>query len=209
MGIKERRQAEKDARVNLIAESARAVFKKRGFQATTINEIAARAQVSPGIIYHYFKSKSDLFFCLVQPALENLIRDLTKVAKDKSDSPDKKLFRLAQVIYQFYLNHNDTYNLLIRYNDDEYSRQLPEERLVHFKRMMRETMRLCEVVIQEGIDRKMFDNVNPYGGATIFLGAFMGMMQFQENRMKQPGKGDHREESLQYLQIIINGLKKK
>jgi hypothetical protein len=74
---------------------------------------------------------------------------------------------------------------------------------------MRETMRLCEVVIQEGIDRKMFDNVNPYGGATIFLGAFMGMMQFQENRMKQPGKGDHREESLQYLQIIINGLKKK
>ncbi len=51
---KEQRQAE-------LLESAVAVFAERGYQATTMDEIAERAGVSKGMLYIYFKNKEALF----------------------------------------------------------------------------------------------------------------------------------------------------
>lgn len=51
---RERRQAE-------LLESAVALFAERGYQATTMDEIAERAGVSKGTLYLYFKNKEALF----------------------------------------------------------------------------------------------------------------------------------------------------
>lgn len=51
---KEQRQAE-------LLETAVAVFSERGYQATTMDEIAERAGVSKGMLYIYFKNKEALF----------------------------------------------------------------------------------------------------------------------------------------------------
>jgi len=51
---KEQRQAE-------LLETAVAVFAERGYQATTMDEIAERAGVSKGMLYIYFKNKEALF----------------------------------------------------------------------------------------------------------------------------------------------------
>ena len=42
------------------------VFVAKGFEATTMDEIAARAQVAKGTLYHYFSSKADLLEALRQ-----------------------------------------------------------------------------------------------------------------------------------------------
>lgn len=51
---KEKRQAE-------LLETAIEVFAQRGYQATTMDEIAERAGVSKGMLYIYFKNKEALF----------------------------------------------------------------------------------------------------------------------------------------------------
>ncbi len=51
---KEQRQAE-------LLEKAIEVFAERGYQATTMDEIAERAGVSKGMLYIYFKNKEALF----------------------------------------------------------------------------------------------------------------------------------------------------
>lgn len=51
---KEQRQAE-------LLEIAVTVFAERGYQATTMDEIAERAGVSKGMLYIYFKNKEALF----------------------------------------------------------------------------------------------------------------------------------------------------
>ena len=43
-----------------ILEAARACFRARGFRETTIEEICAEARISPGALYRYFGSKSDI-----------------------------------------------------------------------------------------------------------------------------------------------------
>ena len=60
MGIAERRQREKESRIRHIRDSAAAVFFEKGFEAATMEDIAARAEISKAAIYLYFKSKEDL-----------------------------------------------------------------------------------------------------------------------------------------------------
>jgi len=44
-----------------IIAAAEAVFDARGYAATTIDEVAAKASIAKGSVYNYFKSKEDLF----------------------------------------------------------------------------------------------------------------------------------------------------
>jgi AcrR family transcriptional regulator len=44
-----------------IAAAARAEFAQRGFGGATIRSIAARAEVDPALVHHYFGTKMDLF----------------------------------------------------------------------------------------------------------------------------------------------------
>ena len=55
-------QAERsEATVGAIERAARKLFATRGFEATSIDEIAARAGVAKGAVYHHFDSKQELF----------------------------------------------------------------------------------------------------------------------------------------------------
>ena len=46
---------------SVIVEAAGKEFARRGFDATTNKMIAVAAGVAPGLIYHYFDSKLDLY----------------------------------------------------------------------------------------------------------------------------------------------------
>lgn len=45
-----------------------AVFSQKGFQAATLNEIAQKAGVTRGAIYHHFGSKEELYLALLESA---------------------------------------------------------------------------------------------------------------------------------------------
>jgi AcrR family transcriptional regulator len=50
----------------LILDAALALFSHQGFRATSIRDIAAKADVSTGSVYHHFKDKEQLFGTLLQ-----------------------------------------------------------------------------------------------------------------------------------------------
>jgi AcrR family transcriptional regulator len=55
-------QAERRAgTIGAIEEAARKLFAGRGFADTTIDDIAARAGVAKGAVYHHFRSKEEIF----------------------------------------------------------------------------------------------------------------------------------------------------
>lgn len=58
---------EVNERRHQILEAAMQVFSRKGYQKATNKDIAdAAGGISPGLIYHYFKDKEDLFFSIVR-----------------------------------------------------------------------------------------------------------------------------------------------
>lgn len=48
-----------------IVDTARALFTERGFDKTQISDIASRMNVAQGLVYHYFKSKTDVLYAVI------------------------------------------------------------------------------------------------------------------------------------------------
>jgi len=56
------RARKKERTRRLIADTAQALFRERGFDSVTVAEVAAAADVSEGTVFNYFPAKEDLFW---------------------------------------------------------------------------------------------------------------------------------------------------
>jgi AcrR family transcriptional regulator len=73
----------KDARREQIMQAGLHIFAHKGLAATKISDIAAAADLSYGLVYHYFHDKEELYFALVERALQGTV-NLTAQALARS-----------------------------------------------------------------------------------------------------------------------------
>ncbi|MEI9887171.1 MAG: TetR family transcriptional regulator [Rhizomicrobium sp.] len=85
-GLRERKRAETRAR---IIEGALKLFVKRGFDGTTLDDIAAAAGISRRTFFHYFESKEDLAFAWLDSTSDDI------VAAAKREAADQPLLAIA------------------------------------------------------------------------------------------------------------------
>ena len=79
----------KQARPAEIVAAALELFAERGFAATKLDDVAARAGVSKGTLYLYFESKEELFKAVVRESLlPNIERVEALVAAFDGPTPD-------------------------------------------------------------------------------------------------------------------------
>jgi len=70
---KDKREAQGDATRLALVGAARELFGERGYAATSIEEVAARAGVTKGAVYHHFGGKANLF----QEVYEEVMREVS------------------------------------------------------------------------------------------------------------------------------------
>ncbi|HEY4125507.1 MAG TPA: helix-turn-helix domain-containing protein [Rhizomicrobium sp.] len=69
------RQSERrEATIGAILKAARKLFAAQGFDAASIDDIAAEAGVAKGAVYHHFESKEELFTQVLEGVQEELAR---------------------------------------------------------------------------------------------------------------------------------------
>ena len=68
-----RKEREKLARQQEILRAARELFVSKGFHDTTLEEIAQHAEFGKGTLYNYFSSKEELFFGILEQAIEETL----------------------------------------------------------------------------------------------------------------------------------------
>jgi AcrR family transcriptional regulator len=66
----------RDERREQIVQAAIKVFARRGIVGTKMSMIAAEAGISHGLVYHYFKTKDELFSLLIQDAVDTSISSI-------------------------------------------------------------------------------------------------------------------------------------
>jgi TetR/AcrR family transcriptional regulator, acrEF/envCD operon repressor len=77
-----------------ILEAALDVFAEQGFEGATTKEIAARADVTPGLIYFYFPNKEELF-CAAFEHNAHLMLSALQFENAAADEPVEEMLRAA------------------------------------------------------------------------------------------------------------------
>ncbi len=81
MSTSSRKEREKERRREQILEAAEQVFRRKGYQGTTMGEVAQEAELSKGTLYLYFGSKFALFAELSNRVLTKVLEEFKKIAK--------------------------------------------------------------------------------------------------------------------------------
>ena len=62
-----------------IVEAAVALFAEQGFDATSVNQVVARAGVAKGALYHHFSSKDDLLYEVYRELVDRQLAGLHEI----------------------------------------------------------------------------------------------------------------------------------
>jgi AcrR family transcriptional regulator len=110
MGIKERREREKQATRQRILDAARELFVHEGYEAVTMRRVAEKIEYSPTAIYVHFKDKAALIRELCAHDFLRFAEVLNKVARVQD--PLERLRKLSRAYIAFAQEHPTTYRLL-------------------------------------------------------------------------------------------------
>lgn len=89
----EHNQKMRDERRESILHHALRLFASKGLHATKIADIAASAKMSQGLLYHYFRSKEEIFTELIRNAFERM--NSASLALESLPLPPRKKIRMA------------------------------------------------------------------------------------------------------------------
>jgi AcrR family transcriptional regulator len=90
---------------------ARGIFAERGFQATTMDDIAKEAGFTKPILYQYFESKNELYHEIVAQTAQKLLSSLD-AAVSSVESPRTKIEVAFRVYFEMVVTETDAFRIL-------------------------------------------------------------------------------------------------
>jgi TetR/AcrR family transcriptional regulator len=205
MGSKERREREREQRKSNILDTARELLLEKGLNATSINQIAKRAELSVGAIYFYYKDKEELFAALQLEGLE-LLHEAIRKAVAKKAAPDKKIRAIAMAYLQFseeHKNYFDIINYFLTSPETIFSPELKSEIDEHGDA----SIAMMTLAVQEGIDAGLFKPVDPKRQAIILWAAFNGMIQLKKLQKTILAKNEYISLYGEIVDRFLDGLR--
>jgi AcrR family transcriptional regulator len=96
------RERQKEARRQAISLAAVELFRLQGYVATTVEQIAEQAGVSPPTVFNYFGSKQEILIDLLRATDERVVKDMVQLALD-FDDPVDVLCHLESLVLKYEL----------------------------------------------------------------------------------------------------------
>ncbi|MCZ7663848.1 MAG: TetR/AcrR family transcriptional regulator [Thermoleophilia bacterium] len=155
-----------------IVDSALRLILKSGFQNTTLDQVAAQARVSKGLVSYYFPKKDELFMAVLQRMISRLRGDLE--AAYRANVPARERLRLN--FMNMFGNGKRTrqyYTVLI----DFLGQALREKTVQAYTEVIYETvLQYVEWTIIDGIRAGEFKDVDARSTACMLVGMMEGLV---------------------------------
>jgi AcrR family transcriptional regulator len=150
-------------REQILAAAAQS-FREKGYQATSMQDIADAVHLQKGSLYHHVRSKEEILVTLLDRALDLLIESMEKVLHSAL-SPEDKL----QAAMRAYADHIAVHSDLAAVFLLEYRNLSPRYRTRHVARRDR-FEGLWRDLIREGIRKGAFQKTDEKLAALAILG---------------------------------------
>lgn len=147
----------KDAeeRRNEILDAADELFGRKGFAATSTNDILEKVGIARGTLYYHFKSKEDIMDALIERYGNRMLGAVRDIAADKSIPVIERIIRSVMAMN---LSGNSSHEIMEHIHK-------PENALMHQKIQKVIIGGITPVlaeIIREGIEQGLFRTPFPY-----------------------------------------------
>ena len=110
MGVKERREREREEVRTKILDAARELFATEGYESVTMRKVAEKIEYSPTAIYLHFADKDALLRELCESDFLSLAKQFQRIAK--VDDPLERMRRIGLAYTEFAVEFPNHYRLM-------------------------------------------------------------------------------------------------
>jgi AcrR family transcriptional regulator len=132
---------------------AEELFKQKGFDGTSTNDILEKVGIARGTLYYHFNSKMDIMDVLIDRINERILNKAEMIATDKSIPVNERIMRTVMA-----LNISSQEEIMVHIHK-------PQNALMHQKIqkvLLNGITHILTGLIQEGIEQGMFYTSFPY-----------------------------------------------
>jgi AcrR family transcriptional regulator len=157
-----------------LAQAGLRCFARRGYHATTLDEIAAEAQVTKGAVYWHYKDKRELFTCVVEERARILVETVNR-AVERETEPCGQLRAFLESVFAFYAENPEFTALLgvLRSGPDS---GLGDSIAAALRDFYRQTRSCLGQIIGDGIARGVLEEGPPEALATWLMAVVDGVV---------------------------------
>ena len=157
-----------------ILMQAQKLFQQFGLKKTTMDEIAAACGKAKSTLYHYFKSKEEVFDAVIQMEMLNL----RKHVKNKVEEHKLMIDKINTYVLEF---HKEVFNKVNLYRVMKQESSSKEVARKHFLKMMEFEQAYIVRILEDGFDSGEFKETEksdiPWL-AEMLLASFYGLVQY-------------------------------
>lgn len=189
---------EGSARVQELLEVGTRIFAEKGYEGTSMRDIAMAAGVSKALLYHHFVSKDEIYARISFNSTRNLY-EFVEARIPETGTASEKILAFMTAAATFFADHRSSWiaaSTAFWTDPDRHrmARRVARRRL--FEQRLRD-------LIREGVDSGEFREVDPAAAGRLILSGINWMQRWFD-----PAKSLSAEEIVsQYADIILNGLK--
>jgi AcrR family transcriptional regulator len=193
----------KEARPQELTAAALALFVEKGFAATRLDEIAARAGVSKGTLYLYFDSKEALFKAVI---LEGVVPAI-EAGEALLDAHDDPAVLLRAILLGWWERIGNTELGGIPKLMMSEARNFPDVAAFYDQAVIQRGLGLVRAAVSRGIERGMFRPVDLDTIGTVLIAPLLHLALWRHSYASCCGHDTNVERYLQTcLDVMLNGL---
>jgi len=195
-----------------ITKVAKQLFFTKGFENTTIDEIARKAGISKSTLYVYVKGKEDLFVSVHLEGMKLRIKQLQSAISNKVTGFDK-IFSFGEVYFDFYKNHPGYFKLHMYEDYNSINRKKVDSAfLKEFDDLLYELIDIVKSSFALGIRDKSIKSSINIGYCDKYLAYNLRTIlnvAFSPEKIKQlDADFDEKDFYFQYLNMFMEFIKK-
>lgn len=182
-----------------IINTAELLFKDKGYMATTMRDIAAKEGIEAASLYSHIKSKDEILITICFRMAEQFQLAMDEVNDIYFNAVEKLRMAIRNHVKTITSDLNASAVFLKEW------RHLPEQELTEFISRRHEYEDAFKIILQQGVDENVFDDVDKKFAVLIILSTVSWITEWY----KPDGKMSPDEIAEKLSDFILTGLKKK
>jgi AcrR family transcriptional regulator len=196
MALHERDAVQTEGRTAEVYRTAAQIILQKGYDATSVSDIAQALGITKAGLYHYIHGKTQLLFDIMQYGLNELDREVAQPAKKIADAESRLRF-MIRMHARIVTRGHGAVTILV----DE-ARALTPAQNRKITRRKREYLDFLEATLQEMKDARKLRDVN----VTVAAFSLLGMINWLSRWYHADGALNEQQIAEAIVDIALNGL---